>query len=64
MGNRIVNEDGSVNMGIPLGAVFGCQTLCYLFCQAVKDNGWIDVMWGLSFIVPNACILGAKLALG
>ena len=29
----------------------------FLYCQAKKDNSYIDVWWGLSFIVPNALLM-------
>lgn len=29
----------------------------YVFCQIMKDNGWIDVWWGISFAVPQVAIL-------
>ena len=64
MGNQIVAADGAVNMLYPCLSVVAAQTLCFTFCQFKKDNSYIDVAWSLSFLIPNACILGAKLALG
>lgn len=29
----------------------------YVFCQILKDNGWIDVWWGPSFAIPQIAIL-------
>ena len=63
MGNQIIAADGSVKMLWPCLSVIGAQTLCYTYCQIKKDNSYIDVMWGLTFIIPNMLILGAKLAL-
>jgi len=63
MGNRVVAVDGTVNMLYPCLSVVACQTLCYAFCQFKKDNSYIDVVWSLSFLLPNAVILGSKLAL-
>ena len=58
MGNKIINLDGSVNMLYPCLSVIGAQTLCYTFCQFKKDNSYIDVFWGITFITP---ILGLML---
>jgi steroid 5-alpha reductase family enzyme len=63
MGNRIVNLDGTANLGLPIASVFVAQTLCWAGCQIVKDNSWIDSMWSLTFLIPNAMILGSKWAL-
>jgi steroid 5-alpha reductase family enzyme len=47
-----------ISMLIPCLSVFACNSLMYLYCQAKKDNSFIDVWWGLSFIVPNAALIG------
>ena len=62
--NKIVAADGSVSMLYPCLSVVAAQTLCYTFCQFKKDNSYIDVAWSLSFLLPNATIIGAKMALG
>ena len=64
MENQVINADGTVNMLWPCLSVVIAQTVCYIFCQIKADNSYIDVAWGLTFIVPNAVIIGAKLALG
>ncbi len=55
--------DGAVNMLYPCLSVAALQTLCFTFCQFKKDNSYIDVMWSLSFLLPNYMIIGAKMAL-
>ncbi len=50
-------EARSVSFALPCAAVFACNSLMYLFCQAKKDNSFIDVWWGLSFIVPNLMLV-------
>jgi steroid 5-alpha reductase family enzyme len=49
---------GKVSYLLPSLSVFACNSLMFLFCQAKKDNSYIDVWWGLSFIVPNAALIG------
>ncbi len=63
MGSKVVAVDGTVNMLYPCLSVVAAQTLCYTFCQLKKDNSYIDVAWGLTFLLPNAVIIGSKLAL-
>ena len=63
MGNQVVAADGTVKMLWPCMSVIFAQTLCYTFCQFKKDNSYIDVAWSLTFLIPNAVILGSKLAL-
>jgi len=48
----------------PCLSVVAAQTACFTYCQFKKDNSYIDVLWSLSFLLPNACIIGAKLAVG
>ena len=58
-----MRADGTVNLLYPCLSVLGFQTLCYTFCQFKKDNSYIDVAWSLSFLLPNAMILGSMIAL-
>jgi len=37
---------------LPLLVVFIGNLLFGVFCQIVKDNSWIDVYWGITFILP------------
>ena len=44
----------------PIISVFAGNILLFLFCQSrfgKRDNSWIDVMWSLSFVAPNALLL-------
>lgn len=49
-----------IGMMLPCMSVFACNALMYVFCQFKKDNSWIDVWWGISFIVPNAVLMGLQ----
>ena len=42
---------------LPIVVVMGGNILGYIFCQIVKDNSWIDVFWGLTFITPLISLL-------
>ena len=44
--------------------VFGCNTLLYVFCQIKKDNSYIDVMWGFTFLLPLLALIFLKLGKG
>ena len=59
MGNKVVAQDGAVNMLWPCMSVVFFQTLVYTFCQFKKDNSYIDVAWSLSYLLPNAVIIGS-----
>lgn len=63
MGNKIVAADGTVSLLYPCLSVIAAQTLCYTFCQIKKDNSYIDVAWSLTFLLPNAMILGSMIAM-
>lgn len=44
----------------PLITLFTGNILLFLFCQSPwgkRDNSWIDAMWSLSFVTPNAVVL-------
>ena len=60
MGNRVVAGDGTVNMMYPNLSVIVLQSLCYIFCQLKRDNTYIDMIWSLSFVLPNAIIIASK----
>ena len=61
--DTILNEPSNEMFWIPIAAVFTCNSLLYLFCQLFgnRDNSYIDTMWSLSFIIPNACIIILRL---
>jgi steroid 5-alpha reductase family enzyme len=63
--NAILPAVGTkVGLFLPSLSVFACNSLMFLFCQWKKDNSFIDVWWGLSFIVPNAVMIGLQLRNG
>lgn len=39
----------------PLATLFGCNWALGIWVQAFgkRDNSWIDVMWSVSFMLPN-----------
>ena len=43
---------------ISIGSMFVCNILLGIWAQVFsnKDNSWIDVMWGLTFVIPNAVV--------
>ena len=65
LAEQIVSKiTGKVNWWYPIGSVLLAQTGLFVFCQFKKDNSYIDIMWSLTFIIPNAVILGSQYALG
>lgn len=63
--NNLLPKAGEpVSLLLPCLSVFACNSLMYLFCQLKKDNSYIDVWWGLSFIVPNAALIALQLRAG
>jgi steroid 5-alpha reductase family enzyme len=44
--------------------VIAGNCLAYLFCQVKKDNSYIDVIWGLTFVTPIAALIILYLASG
>ena len=46
-------EDGDISYWGPFAVVIAMQTICFLFCQIVKDNSHIDAVWSWSFMIPN-----------
>lgn len=42
---------------LAITVVLTINSLFFIFCQFVKDNSWIDTLWGLSFIFPNLAIV-------
>ena len=43
---------------IPIGSMFAANMLLGLWAQifSKRDNSWIDVMWGITFVIPNVII--------
>ena len=63
IGEPLANHQ-AIDFWLPVVVVFAGNTLFYLFCQLKKDNSWIDVFWGITFILPLLTILGLKLGRG
>ena len=42
---------------LPVLVVFLGNFLFFFWCQYKEDNSFIDVMWGITFITPQAAIL-------
>jgi len=60
-----INTDlDSYNYWLPPVVVFGGNFLFFFYCQFKKDNSYIDVLWGLTFVFPIAALLIVKLVNG
>ena len=46
---------------LPLMVVFGCNFLFFFWCQYKKDNSFIDVFWGLTFVFPIVALILKRL---
>jgi len=44
----------------PIAAVLLSNILFFFYCQYKKDNGLIDVFWGLTFIIADLTVLASK----
>ena len=42
---------------VSLATPFIANTLLYFIAQLKKDNGIVDVMWGILFVLPNLTYL-------
>ena len=49
---------------LPIVVVFVANLLFGIFCQIVKDNSWIDVWWGWTFVFPNVALIIKKFITG
>ena len=47
---------------LPIVVVIGGNALFFFFCQFKKDNSWIDVIWGLTFLTGLLSVLFYKVA--
>ncbi len=52
-----IRTPNPIDYWLPIVVVFGGNTLAYIFCQIKKDNSYIDVLWGLTFIAPLVALL-------
>ena len=46
-----------VDYWLPIAVVMGGNALFYFFCYCKKDNSWIDVIWGLTFLTPIIALI-------
>lgn len=47
----------AMDFWLPVAVVFIANMLFGVFCQLVKDNSWIDVWWGWTFVLPNVALI-------
>ena len=47
-----------------LYAILVMHTIAFIFAAIFKDNGIIDIQWGLSFIIANYTALGIRFTQG
>jgi steroid 5-alpha reductase family enzyme len=57
-------EPGSTDFWMPLFATMISHSFFFLFSAYRKDNGVIDIAWGLSFIIGNLTIIGIRVNTG
>merc|ERR1712087_397250 len=50
----------AMDFWLPVAVVFGGNPLFGIFCQIVKDNSWIDVWWGFTFVFPIVALFIKK----
>ena len=54
----------AIDFWLPVVVLFGFLTLFYVFCQLKKDNSYIDVVWGITFLLPVLALIFLKLGKG
>jgi steroid 5-alpha reductase family enzyme len=54
----------AVDFWLPILVVFLGNCLAFAFCQVKKDNSYIDVLWGLTFVTPVLALIILYLATG
>ena len=64
MGNFLDTQSPSIDWKVPVASVFAANSLLWAWCQTKKDNSYVDIMWGLTFILPNALMMFQKLQKG
>jgi len=57
-------EPGSFEFWLPLLVTLAAHFIVFFIAQIRKDNGILDVQWGLSFIIGNASVLIARISKG
>lgn len=50
----------TIDFLIILIATFTVSTIMYIICMKLKDNTWIDVWWGPSFVLPNIILIALR----
>lgn len=45
---------------LPILVVFGGNVLFFFYCQYKKDNSFIDVFWGLTFVTPILSLIAKR----
>jgi len=55
----IRSDIDAVYFWAPIATLFGCNWLLGIWvqCFGKRDNSWIDVMWSVSFMLPNFTVL-------
>ena len=51
MGNFLDTQSPSIDWKVPVASVFAANSLLWAWCQTKKDNSYVDIMWGLTFIL-------------
>ena len=54
----------AIDFWLPVVVLFGFLTLFYVFCQLKIDNSYIDVVWGITFLLPVLALIFLKLGKG
>lgn len=52
----------AIDFWLPVAVVFGFNMLFGVWCQFKKDNSYIDVIWGLTFVWPAIALLILRLS--
>ena len=42
---------------LPVLIILVTNTLFFFYCQYKKDNGYVDVLWGITFVLPMAGLI-------
>lgn len=54
-------EPTAIYFWLPILVVFLCNICAFIFCQIKKDNSYIDIVWGIIFIMPIISILTIRI---
>jgi len=64
MGNFLDTTSPDIDWKVPVASVFAANSLLWAWCQGKKDNSYVDIMWGLLFILPNGLMMYQKVRKG